>query len=131
MISLHTALTVATSVFFAILFLQSGLDKVVDWRGNLEFHTSHFKNSILAKTSVLMLVIITIMEVTCGLMFAGGFLFFIVKDDASLSYYANCLASLNFIALFFGQRISKDYKGAAVLVPYFILSLIGIFVTSM
>lgn len=130
MMTLHTTLTAATSTFFAILFLQSGLDKVIDWKGNFEFHTSHFANSPLKKIAPTMLVVITIMEVSCGLMSAGGLLFFLVKDDPSLSFYACGLASLNFLALFFGQRVSKDYKGAAVLVPYFILSLIGMYVTS-
>jgi hypothetical protein len=32
------------------------------------------------------------------------------------------LAALNVVMLFFGQRIAKDYAGAAALVPYFILS---------
>jgi hypothetical protein len=29
--------------------------------------------------------------------------------------------------LFFGQRVSKDYAGAAALVPYFLLALSGIY----
>ena len=31
--------------FLAILFLQSGLDKVVDKKGNLDWLSSHFANS--------------------------------------------------------------------------------------
>jgi hypothetical protein len=34
--------------------------------------------------------------------------------------------AFNFVALFVGQRFSKDYAGAAVLVNYFILTIIGI-----
>ena len=34
--------------FLAILFLQSGLDKVFDWKGNLEWLKGHFAKSILA-----------------------------------------------------------------------------------
>jgi len=34
--------------------------------------------------------------------------------------------AFNFVALFAGQRFSKDYAGAAVLVNYFILTIIGI-----
>jgi hypothetical protein len=30
-------------------------------------------------------------------------------------------------ALFFGQRMAKDYVGAAVLVPYFLLALAAIY----
>ena len=29
--------------------------------------------------------------------------------------------------LFFGQRVAKDYQGAAVLVPYFLMAGIGLF----
>jgi hypothetical protein len=36
------------------------------------------------------------------------------------------IAALNFLALFLGQRIAKDYEGAAVLVNYFILNIIGL-----
>jgi len=31
------------------------------------------------------------------------------------------------IALFFGQRMTKDYAGAAVLVPYFLLTLVAMY----
>ena len=34
--------------FLAILFLQSGLDKVFDWKVNLEWLKGHFADSILA-----------------------------------------------------------------------------------
>jgi hypothetical protein len=30
--------------------------------------------------------------------------------------------------LFFGQRVAKDYKGAAVLVPYFLVAAAGLWV---
>lgn len=129
MIQLHTALTVAISVFFAILLLQSGLDKVIDWKGNYEFHTSHFVNSPMKKMVPFMLISITILEISCGLLFVGGFFWCLVKGDSTVSFYASCIASLNFILLFFGQRISKDYKGAATLVPYFILALMAMYVT--
>lgn len=130
MISLHSALVLATSAFFAILFLQSGLDKVIDWKGNYEFHSSHFADSPLKKIAGPMLFIITVLEVSTGLMSATGLIYFLVKNDSTISFYACCLASLNFISLFFGQRLSKDYKGAATLVPYFILSLMGMYFTA-
>jgi hypothetical protein len=40
------------------------------------------------------------------------------------------LGALSILALFFGQRVAKDYPGAAVLVPYFILLLILIYLTN-
>jgi hypothetical protein len=129
MISLHTALVVSISAFFAILFLQSGFDKIIDWKGNYEFHTSHFANSPLRSIAGYTLVIVTVMEVSCGLLAAWGLFYFLLKDDAVFSFYACGLANLNFLSLFFGQRISKDYKGAATIVPYFLVSLVGLYVT--
>jgi hypothetical protein len=41
-------LQIFASAFLAILFLQSGIDKVVDRRGNLEWLKGHFAKSPLA-----------------------------------------------------------------------------------
>jgi uncharacterized membrane protein YphA (DoxX/SURF4 family) len=38
-------------LFLTVTFLQSGIDKLLDWKGNLSFITTHFKNSPL-KNSV-------------------------------------------------------------------------------
>ena len=51
MLGLHIAekstwlLQLFISAFLAILFLQSGVDKIVDRRGNLEFLQGHFAKS--------------------------------------------------------------------------------------
>ena len=37
------------SMFLAICFLQSGIDKILDRNGNLEWLTGHFANSIFKK----------------------------------------------------------------------------------
>ena len=37
------------ALFVSILFIQSGLDKVVDWNSNLEWLTGHFSKTLLAK----------------------------------------------------------------------------------
>ena len=102
---------------------------MLDWKGNYEFHITHFAKSPLKNIAGPMLIVITIMEVSCGLLSASGLIYFLLKGDSVISYYACCLASLNFLSLFFGQRISKDYAGAAALVPYFIASLIGMYIT--
>ena len=52
--------------FFAITFLQSAVDKVLDWKGNLGFLTGHFKNSPIAKQVPLMLGALTLTEFVSG-----------------------------------------------------------------
>src|SRR5436305_914150 len=108
-----TIIQLAIAAFFAILFLQSGLDKVSDWSGNLLFHTEHFANSPLNKFSKQMLAIITVMEVSSGLLSAIGFFLILFSGQRLIAFYGAVLVSLVFLSLFFGQRISKDYKGAA------------------
>ena len=47
--------------------------------------------------------------------------------DSTLAFYGAAVAGLTLIALFFGQRVAKDYPGAASLVPYFLLSSLAIY----
>jgi uncharacterized membrane protein YphA (DoxX/SURF4 family) len=114
----------------AILFIQSGLDKIFDWKGNLGWLTGHFSKTFLAPTVPILLATITVMELGAGLLAAAGIVYFLVAGSTVLIFYAAALGSISIIALFFGQRVAKDYPGAAVLVPYFILLLILIVLTN-
>jgi len=44
-----------------------------------------------------------------------------------VAYFGAVIAGVNIVALFFGQRVSKDYAGAAALVPYFLLTLAAVY----
>lgn len=128
---LLTNLPVAfAALFVAILFIQSGLDKVFDWKGNLGWLTGHFSKTFLAGTVPMMLATITIMEIATGLLSAVGLVYLIATGQSTLIFYASILGAASLTALFFGQRIAKDYPGAAVLVPYFILLLIMMYLSS-
>ena len=110
-------------LFLAILFLQSGLDKVFDWKGNLEWLKAHFANSILAKMVPVLFGIITLVELAAGLFSAIGAVNILVGNSDFIAFVGALLSNLAILMLFFGQRIAKDYAGAGGLVPYFILSL--------
>lgn len=113
------------SVFTAILFLQSGLDKVFDYKGNRAWLEGHFAKSPLAGVLPLLLPILTILEVATGV--CATFAAIQVWLGApQWGFYAQLLACMCLLALFFGQRLAKDYGGAAGIVPYFILALLGI-----
>ena len=105
----------------AILFLQSGLDKVLDFRGNLAWLTGHFAKSPLRSTVLPMLVTVTVTETIAGALAAAGAVQLVMHQQHALALWAARLATLNVVMLFFGQRLAKDYAGAAALVPYFIL----------
>ena len=115
------------SAFLAILFLQSGIDKIIDRSGNLEWLSGHFAKSPLAQIVPALLITITILEIAAGALSALGCLFVIVLKDSTVGFYGAILSAAAITALFFGQRMAKDYAGAAVLIPYFLLTLFAIY----
>ena len=120
-------LQILVSAFLAILFLQSGLDKIVDRAGNLEWLREHFAKSALAGPVPLLFTVLTILEVGAGALSALGCLLLIVTRDSTVAVYGAVISALAILALFFGQRMAKDYAGAAILVPYFLLALAAIY----
>ena len=133
MSSLHTLtgaiylLQIFGSAFLAILFLQSGIDKIIAHRGNLEWLKGHFSKSQLAAAVPVLLAAITILEIAGGALSAIGCIILIVSRETTLAFYGAVISAVALIALFFGQRMAKDYAGAAVLVPYFLLALAAIY----
>ena len=118
------------ALLVSILFIQSGLDKVLDWKGNLEWLTGHFAKTIFAKTVPPMLATITVMELATGFLSIAGLIYFVATGSLILIFYASIIGAASTTALFFGQRVAKDYAGAAVLVPYFLLLTLLMYLTS-
>jgi hypothetical protein len=123
---------ILTAAFLAILFLQSGLDKLVDRKGNLEWLRGHFAKSPLRNVVPLLLGVITLLELLAGGASAAGVVG-LLFGRAEPALLGALLAALALTCLFFGQRVAKDYAGAAGLVPYFILTMfaVSLFQTSL
>ena len=113
-------------IFISIALLQSGIDKVLDRKGNLSWLSDHFSDTILNKKVPLLLLIVTIIELLSGFLLFLGALYNIIISNSDLLILGFLTSSINFIFLFFGQRVAKDYDGAAVIVNYFILNMIGL-----
>jgi diacylglycerol kinase len=122
---------ILAAAFLAILFLQSGIDKVVDRRGNLEWLKGHFAKSPLAGVVPTLVTAITILELAAGVLSSVGCLALIVLRDSTIGFYGAVISAVAIIALFIGQRMAKDYAGAAVLVPYFLLTLVAIYLLAL
>jgi uncharacterized membrane protein YphA (DoxX/SURF4 family) len=120
-------LQILVSIFLAILFLQSGIDKVADRRGNLEFLLGHFAKSPLVGMVPLLVTVVTILEIVAGGLSALGCMLIILNRDPTLAFCGAVVSAISITALFLGQRMAKDYAGAAVLVPYFLLTLVAIY----
>lgn len=105
----------------AIAFVQSGFDKLIDRKGNLDYFMSVFKNvPVMNQFPNLLLLTITLMELASGITAALGAIFLVLYNETIFALLAGILSSATFLALFFGQRMAKDYGGAQVIVVYLI-----------
>ena len=120
-------LQILSSALLAILFLQSGIDKLLDRRGNVDWLKGHFAKSPLAGMVPLLVSVITILELAAGALSAVGCAMIVVAQDSTIAFYGAAISAVSIIALFFGQRMAKDYAGAASLVPYFLLTMAALY----
>ncbi len=118
------------AVMVAVLFLQSAVDKMTDWKGNLGWLTEHFSKTFMGPFVPLLLGTILVMELTAGMLAAVGILYFLIAATTVIIFWSAVIAALALLSLFFGQRIAKDYPGAVSIVPYFILVLFLIVLTN-
>jgi uncharacterized membrane protein YphA (DoxX/SURF4 family) len=114
---------VFASGFLAVLFLQSGLDKVLDRQGNVAYFRSVFERSFLRRFAKALLTLTTLGEVAAGVLSAAGCLLLLTSKDPEMAFVGALLATLCIVALFTGMRLVKDYAGAAGIVPYFLSCL--------
>ena len=121
-------LQVLPVAYLAITFLQSGLDKVFDWKGNLGWQTQLFsKVPVLRGLVKPMLLTLTVLEVVAGALCAVGVLLLLFTGSPKVACAGSMLAGVTFLSLVFGQRVAKDYAGAAGIAPYFLVSLAAIY----
>src|SRR3954467_5610125 len=78
---------ILASAFLAVLFLQSGIDKILDRRGNFEWLQGHFAKSPLAAMVPALLISITILEIAAGALSAVGCVLIIVLKDPTTAFY--------------------------------------------
>lgn len=114
-------------LFTVITFLQSGLDKLMDWKGNVGWLKEHFGNTFLRGMVPLLVVTVLILEVLVGLMAIGGFYSLLINGESVLALWSLVLAAITLLMLLFGQRVAKDYPGAFTITGYFMVVVFGLF----
>jgi hypothetical protein len=108
-----------------ILFIQSAMDKILNYKDNQQWIDSYFAKSIFKSQTKLLLLVLTILESAAGALCLVGF-FFSKNIGNPIGFYGLFLCSISFLSLFLGQRLAKDYAGAANIPGYFIICLIGL-----
>ena len=114
-------------LFLTITFLQSGYDKINDWKGNLSFLKGHFENTPFEKPLPLLLAILVCFEIVAGIMLLLSIYTIFAYGITYFALWASLISGITFIFLLLGQRIAKDYAGAMTIAVYFIINIIGVF----
>jgi hypothetical protein len=123
----YTLVKMMIPAFMAILFLQSSLDKIMDYKGNLAYFKDHFKNSPLAKTVGIMMPVLTILEFTAGVLCVIGTVS-LYSGNKFWAFSGLVVAGVSLLSLFFGQRVAKDYAGALSIAVYFGVNVLGLLI---
>lgn len=113
--------------FLIITFIQSGIDKLLDWKGNVSFITDHFKNSPLKNSVPVLLGIILIIEIVAGILMIYGVYQLYATGEKEMALLGVELSAVTLLFLLIGQRLAKDYQGAMSLAVYFIITLFGVY----
>lgn len=122
----HVWILILAAAFLAITFLQSALDKVFDYKGNLSFMKEQFSKTFLKSMIGILLPVILLCEMITGLFCVFGAI--LTYNGGVIHFVAAgfLCAGITLLMLLFGQRVSKQYAGAASLTGYFIIVLIGL-----
>ncbi|NNE02006.1 MAG: DoxX family protein [Eudoraea sp.] len=124
---MNNATEILLLLFLIITFLQSGIDKVVDWKGNLSWLKGHFANSPLKNSVPLLLAVVLLVELAAGVLCTVGLILILVKGDSFIALIGAILACIALLMLLFGQRVAKDYEGARTIAVYFIPAVLLVF----
>tara|TARA_B100000767_G_scaffold269871_1_gene292482 strand:+ start:1217 stop:1603 length:387 start_codon:yes stop_codon:yes gene_type:complete len=116
-------------IFFLVVFLQSGLDKVFDYKGNLSFLNDLLGVYFSRPLIQLALISVTILELISGTLCLIGVFDYIFNDSIFIGLIGLIIGNIALLVLLFGQRVSKNYDGAKTIAIYFILAIIGIALT--
>ncbi len=114
-------------VFLIVTFLQSGIDKIIDWKGNLGWLKGHFSKTPLKNMVPLLLGTVLLTEMVAGILCLIGLVQMATTGNTVMALYGAILSCLALLMLLFGQRIAKDYEGARTIAVYFIPAIFLVF----
>ena len=107
-------------IFLIITFIQSGIDKISDWTGNVSWLKGHFSKTPLKNIVPLMLAIILVVEIVAGILCIIGVYELATSNSSLMAFYGAILSCITLLMLLFGQRVAKDYVGAMTIAVYFV-----------
>ena len=124
---LNNATEILLLIFLVITFLQSGVDKITDWKGNLGWLKGHFAETPFKNRVPFLLGTVLVTEVVAGVLCLFGAFQIIISGYSDIAFYGAILSCVALLMLLLGQRIAKDYEGARTIAVYFIPAIFLVF----
>ena len=113
--------------FLAVTFIQSGYDKVMDWKGNVAWLKEHFAKKRKKNQVPLALFHILVLELISGILCVVGGIQLLMNSGRTFGLYGGIFSCITLIMLLFGQRLARDYDGARTIVIYFIPAVMVVY----
>lgn len=123
----NNATEILLLIFLVITFLQSGLDKILDWKGNLSWLKGHFSQTPFKHGVPFLLGTVLLFEVLAGVFCLIGLYQMAFETGGNMAFYGAILSCVSLLMLLLGQRVAKDYEGAKTIVIYFVPAIFLVF----
>jgi len=112
-------------LFLAVTFIQSGYDKTMYWKDNVDWLTGHFAKTPIRNMVPFSLFLILFLELVAGILCISGIIQLLVNNGRSFGLYGAIFSCITLIFLLVGQRMAKDYDGARTIVIYFVPAILA------
>jgi hypothetical protein len=119
-------LAALSGCFLAVLFLQSGLDKVLDRRGYVSAFVESTSRGPLRRWAKAWLNLITLLEVLAGSVSAAGVVLYVLDGRNPMLAGGAVASAVALLVSFAMQRLNRDETASARLVPYFLVALVAV-----
>lgn len=117
-------------LFILLTFAFSGVEKIVDWKGQLVWLKEHMKGTFLVPIMPLLLGLLIVLDLAVSILSILAVYYLLQFQDKTIGLYSCILAAVILLILLFGQRMAKDFQGAFTIVGYFIVVLFGVWLFS-
>ncbi|MBU2948277.1 DoxX family membrane protein [Zobellia uliginosa] len=125
---LHSATELLILIFLIIVFMQSGIDKVFNWKETLSYLKEHFKDTPLESLVPALLGTLLLIETASGILCAIGLYQLLIIGENTIAFYGSILSCISLLMLMFGQRMAKDYEGAKTITVYFMPAIFLVYI---
>lgn len=118
-------------IFLIIIFFQSGIDKILDWKGNIERLKVHLQKTLVKNLVSLLLGKIILLELLTGVFCLVGLFQIMIFGKVEIAFSGAVLSGITLLILLLGQRLAKDYQGAMTIAVYFVPVIFLVFLLNL